>query len=362
MTLPGPKELLSELVSIPSVSGEEADIAGYVAQLCRHAGIEHELVGGGVLARVARNGGPRILLTSHLDTVPVGAGWTVDPFDGTWRDGRVVARGANDAKACVVGMLNAAFEAAANRDFEGELFLALNACEETNNSGMQAVLERIDEPEAAVVGEPTNLAVVRAQAGLGVLLARWRGKACHAAHVARVEHGNALVLAAQELASFGSYASIDTGHELFDATTLVPAQLTSGVRHNVVPDEAEAVFDARLSPPHDVETCVRYLAQALPQAEIRVRSDRLKAVDTPADHPLVRLALELTANERAVGSSTMSDMALLGHVPAIKCGPGRTERSHVADEYVTEEELIAGCSFYEALTLRLAAALTEEPA
>lgn len=349
-----PRALLSELVAIPSVSGEEAALAERVGQHARALGLEHERVGDCVVLRVRRGSGPRLLLTSHLDTVPVGLGWEGDPFDGTWRDGRLVARGANDAKASVVGMLVAAARAAGERAFRGELLVALNACEETTNAGMQAVLERIETPDAAVVGEPTDLAVVRAQGGLAVLEARWEGVSCHAAHVARVPHENALVLAARELAALGEWLALPSQHPLFEATTVVATQLESGSRHNVVPDLARAVLDARLAPGHDARTVLARLRERLPRATLSVRSARLEPVDTPEDHPLVRLALELTGRERATGSSGLSDMALLGHVPAVKCGPGRTERSHTPGEFVTEEELLAGCSFYTSLVLRAA--------
>ena len=50
-----------------------------------------------MLAKLSRGDGPKLLLNSHLDTVPVGNGWTHDPFFEPWRDGRLYGRGANDA-------------------------------------------------------------------------------------------------------------------------------------------------------------------------------------------------------------------------------------------------------------------------
>ena len=57
-----------------------------------------------------------------------------------------------------------------------------------------------------------------------------------------------------------------------------------------------------------------------------------------AAHPLVRAALDAAGRDRAVGSSTMSDMALLADVPAVKCGPGETARSHTPDEFLLERD------------------------
>src|SRR4029450_3949549 len=42
-------------------------------------------------------------------------------------------------------------------------------------------------------------------------------------------------------------------------------------------------------------------------------------------------------------------MACLDGVPAVKCGPGRSERSHTPDEYVLESEILEGARFYARL-------------
>src|SRR5215218_5567115 len=42
---------------------------------------------------------PLVHLNGHFDVVPVGAGWTVDPFGGVVRDGRIYGRGVADMKA-----------------------------------------------------------------------------------------------------------------------------------------------------------------------------------------------------------------------------------------------------------------------
>ena len=57
-------------------------------------------------------------------------------------------------------------------------------------------------------------------------------------------------------------------------------------------------------------------------------------------------ALKASGKPAAIGSRTMSDMALLAGVPAVKCGPGETVRSHTPNEWVTVEELEVACRFY----------------
>lgn len=346
-------ELLRDLVAIPSVSGDEAAIADFVAARLARAGLEAERAGNSIVARLRIGGGagPRFLLLSHLDTVPVGEGWTRDPRRSAWEDGRLYGRGANDAKASAAAMLSALLDIVRDPPpgTDGELLLALTASEETDNSGMRAVLSSLGHLDGAVCGEPTGLEVVRAQAGLALLRAEWRGRSCHAAHAARADHENALLGAAREIARLPACVHIDPPHPLLGASTIVPTVLRAGTRHNVVPDRAELTLDARLAPPHDAQVARGVVAARLPSAEVTVVSQRLTAVETAEDHPLVRAALACAGRQRAVGSMTLSDMALLGPVPAVKCGPGESERSHTSDEFVLASELEAGVRFYRRL-------------
>ena len=351
--LPAPRDLLSRLVAVSSPSGEEEQSAELLVDLARGAGLDVERVGHSVVA-VVEGGGPRLFLNTHHDTVPVGSGWDADPLDPTWHptaDGpRLVARGANDAKASVASMLTAAAAFAAGPRPRGTLILAVTATEETTNAGMQAVLEHLEArgltPDAGVTGEPTGLEVVRAQSGLCLLEASWEGRSCHAAHVARVDHKNALLAATRELATLPEWFTLDGEHPLLGPSTLAVTVLTAGEAHNRVPDHAKAVFDGRLAPPHDAAECKALLEARLPGATVTVRSDRLRPVETAADHPLVSAALAAAGRETAIGSSTMSDMALLAGIPAVKCGPGETVRSHTPNEFLFAGELEAGCAAY----------------
>lgn len=340
-------ELLRELVVIQSISGAEDEIANFVVELLRSEGLDCERAGNTVIARIGRGRGPKLLLNSHLDTVPVGNGWTRAPFGEPWSEGRLYGRGSNDAKASAASMLCTLIELAKHEpELPGEVQLALTACEETTNAGMAAALERLGTPDGAVTGEPTGLSVVRAQSGLFVLTAEWRGRACHAAHVARVDHENALLTAAGELGACAPYVEVGQEHPLLGKSTLVATVFESGARHNVVPDRATAVFDGRLAPPYAADDALRALRSRMPRAEVDLRSARLRPIETGADHPLVRAALRAAGRREAVGSSTLSDMALLQGVPCVKCGPGETARSHTADEYVLLSELEAGAAFY----------------
>jgi acetylornithine deacetylase len=344
------EQLLADLVAIHSPSGEEQAAAAFCAEWLERAGLEVCLVEErSIVARLAGRDGPRLWLNTHIDTVPAGANWDVDPLRARWEQDRLVGLGANDAKGCVAAMMFAAAQLADGAELPGELVLSIHHEEETTNAGMTAVLPEVGVVDAAVTGEPTGLEVIRAQAGLGVIVASWHGRSCHAAHVSRVEHKNALLSAARELASLPAPHVLEGEHDLLGPSVLSPTVMRAGQRHNAIPDLCEVTFDARLAAPHDVDECLEILSEHLPSAELHVRSRRLSAVETAADHPLVLRALAHAKRPAAIGSNTLSDMALMPGVPAIKCGPGETVRSHTAGEFITREELAAGANFYAAL-------------
>ncbi len=341
------QSLLLDLVRTPSLSRNEAEIATYACDWLQARGIPVKRLGDTLVAEIdGRAPGRTLLLNTHLDTVPAGEGWVEDPWKVDWKNDQLTGLGANDAKGCATAMMMTMVDLAENRDWSGRLQLALNATEEVDNKGMEDALAEIGMPDAAITGEPTGLQVVRSQAGLVVLEAVWEGKSCHAAHVARVDNSNAMLTACRELATLPAWLEPGEPHGLLGNSTLVATALNSGERHNKIPCSAVALFDARLVPPTDAADCVAELQPYLTSAHLRIRSERLRAIDTAANDPLVVAALTASGNTEAVGSTTLSDMALLQGVPAVKCGPGETARSHTPNEFLLAQELEDGIRFY----------------
>src|SRR5262245_36318245 len=104
--------ILERLVRIPSDTGHEKAAAEAIASWCGEAGLEvetHEVEPGrpNVVATWRGRRGPHLLLTGHIDTVPVGEGWTRDPYGANIAEGRLYGRGACDMKGGLAAMLGA---------------------------------------------------------------------------------------------------------------------------------------------------------------------------------------------------------------------------------------------------------------
>ncbi|HUP21284.1 MAG TPA: M20/M25/M40 family metallo-hydrolase, partial [Gemmatimonadota bacterium] len=201
MTVPRAPEidLLAELVSIPSVSGEEAEVAGFIERTAREWGLDVEADDAGIRIVVpGRADGPTLALVTHVDVVPPGDGWTRDPWSPEVADGRLYGRGSGDAKASVAAMLSAARDvAAAGGPPRGRLLVLLGLSEETKDTTMPRLVERAGSIDAAVVGEPTNLDLAVAQRGLLRIDLLAEGEQRHAGRADEEPYVNAIQILAR---------------------------------------------------------------------------------------------------------------------------------------------------------------------
>ncbi len=332
--------LLAELVRTPSPSGREEEAARVLRGWAAGRGLQAEVDEKGVRIRVpGKVPGPTLAFASHLDTVPPGEGWSVDPYGALVREGRLFGRGAVDAKASVAAMAAAAARlAAAGGPARGELLLLATFCEETRDTTMPALLEEIGLPDAALVGEPTSLRPCVAQRGLMILSLEWKGEQVHAGWAADLPQKppNAIERAARDLLRL-SEIRFERKHPLLGGISLTPTMIEGGIARNLTPPECRCVVDVRTTPAWTHEEIARKVSDAL-EGEVKVLSDRLRPVETPPDSRLLEAVLKVLPGAEPFGSPTASDWVWLGKTDALKLGPGDSRLSHTKDENISLEE------------------------
>jgi len=342
-------QLLVDLVRTPSPSGREGVAAELLAGWAAARGLVVAVDDAAVRLELAGPAaGPTLLFASHLDTVPAGEGWSVDPFAGVVAEGRLTGRGAVDAKASVAAM---AVAAAALGDGGGpacgRLIVLATYAEETRDTTMPRALERLgEEPAAAVVGEPTSLAPCIAQRGQLLLKLSWRGEQLHAGWAAerRPPPANAIRLAAHDLAALDDLR-FERRHPLLGEVVVTPTLLQAGVARNVTPPRCEAVLDIRTTPCYEhAEVTAAVAARVM--AEVEVLSDRLLPAATPEGSALLAALVRVRPEAESVASPTCSDWTFLRHLDALKLGPGDSRRSHTADEWVELAEVEEAARLY----------------
>lgn len=336
-----PHDVLLRWVQTPSLSGEEHDMVARAMTDIRDLGFSAETVGNNIVVRRGTPGGHRLLLASHLDTVPVGHGWTHDPYPTAWDGDRLFGRGANDAKGCATAMLFAF--ATAEIPTGAELLLILAAEEENGGeNGVRLALQNLGPIQAGIVGEPTLLRVCDAQRGMVILKIVCEGDAGHVAHA---QGRNAIHQAASDIQALQSLTF--PPHERLGQTVAQVVTIEGGTSRNMIPDRCEYYVDFRTTPGLTSDDILTHV-KSLVQGAVTVFSDRYPACATPGDHPIRRACLKGSRTTVPVGSPTVSDWAFLKDIPAVKMGPGDSHRSHTADEYLLAGELQDGIETYVA--------------
>jgi acetylornithine deacetylase len=370
---PSARSILERLVRIPSATGHEQAVAQAFAGLCRTAGLEVEMqdVQPGrpnVIARWTVGRGPRLLLTGHLDTVPVGEGWSRDPFGAEVAGGRLYGRGACDMKGGLAAMLGAITEIRARGgEPAGDVVLAAVVGEEEDSAGTRALIERGVEADWAVLSEPTAMALVVANRGLMNYRLVVKGSSVHASSP-ELGH-NAVTAAAQLVLELEALSDglATRQHHLFGPPNLTVGTIHGGTRPYVVPDRCEVEVDRRVNPGETREQVVAELEAAIArtrtrlpwlEVDLEVGPDYL-AFEIPQEHELVRSVTAAMAAAKLPGRISAwraaSDAGFLVHTAGIPCvlfGPGDIEQgAHRPDEWIDLEDLEAAQHVFERLLL-----------
>ena len=381
---------LRALVRMPSITGSEAEAAGWAAEALRELGLAVEVVEPDpaavradpdwpgeemprttlpvVMARTGPGDGRRVVLSGHLDVVPPGdpATWTVDPWAGEIRDGALFGRGACDMKGGVASVLAAIRSLAATGDLErlaGELVVAFVPSEEDGGQGTLAAIRAGATGDLAIIPEPSNLDVVVAHAGAITFRLTVPGRAAHASQ--RREGISALdklfvlikALEADEarrntaesdplMTALGlpypTIVGIVQGGE-WASTVLdrVVADGRYGVRLGQTPADAEAELREAIAAACAADDFLRDHP-----ATIEISGGRFGSARVPSDHELpigLADAIEAETGRRPalLGEPYGADMRLFvdAGTPCVIFGPGDVRVAHSADEHVPLDEV-----------------------
>ena len=325
-------ELLKKLISVPSVSREEAQAADIFEHQAKAWGLPARRIGNNILIQEALDlAKPTMLLNAHIDTVKPVSTWTRDPFSPTLEGDVLYGLGANDCGGGLVSLLQA-YRILREQPIAYNL-VYLASCEEevSGENGFRLALNELPKIDVAIVGEPTSMQPAIAEKGLMVIDGTAYGKSGHAA---RNEGVNAIYEALDDLVWLRDYRFKKSSPLLGD-TKMTVTVLNSGTQHNVIPDECHFVIDVRTNEHYQNEFLFSFLQKHV-KSELKARSFRLSSSHIPVGHPLVQRCIQLGMSP--FGSPTLSDQALMPF-HSLKLGPGASERSHTADEFIRISEI-----------------------
>ena len=348
MSLDSSIQLLKKLIATESFSKQENKTADIIEAFLKKNGHTPQRIHNNVIcSHDIDKSKPTVILNSHHDTVKVSEGWTKDPF-GAKDDGQTIwGLGSNDAGASLVCLLHTYLSFSAKPDLAYNLMLIASAEEEiSGKQGLELALKTIGiKPDLAIVGEPTSCAMAIAEKGLMVIDAEAKGVAGHAAN----QWGDNAIYAALKDIQIIENLEFENQSTLLEKVKLTVTQIQAGYQHNVVPDKCTFVIDCRVNDAYTLEEVLQKLRENC-MSTLTPRSIRLHPSAIKMDHPIVRKAESLGIN--CYGSNTLSDQVFFT-CPSVKIGPGDTNRSHKADEYITYKELQQGLDVYKQLLQEL---------
>jgi acetylornithine deacetylase len=328
-------ELTRMLMDIPSPSGEEGEVGRFLASHLEGLGYQVELQEvepgrANVLARTSAR--PRVVLSTHMDTVP--------PHIPSREDEtHIHGRGACDAKGIIAAQLTAAERLRA----EGveELGLLFTVDEEMGSLGARAAASHAmgGECEYLINGEPTENRLAVGSKGSLRLRLLTEGRAAHSAYPERGE--SAIEKMLDVLADLR--AREWPRDEFFGETTCNVGTIKGGTRPNIIPAEAEAQLQIRLVTPS--ATVRRLLEETLAG---RARVEYMSAAE-----PVRMLSIE--GFEREVVRFTTDIPYLSSWGRPLLLGPGSILDAHTDGERVSKRELEEAVGLYIRLVRTLLA-------
>lgn len=351
--------------------GRELEAAGYLADELARLGMKTRIdrfedTRANVVAEAEGGPGPTLLINTHLDTVPAGERelWTVPPFEGEVREGRIYGRGSVDAKGVAASVLGALKTLAEEGwPIRGRVVFAAVSDEEVEGKGTKRLIRAGLRADYAVVGEPTSLEVCTAHKGRLVLEVGVTGRSAHASVPWR--GSNAIVHAARLIERIDK-VGFRKRSRLLGRPTCSVTLIRGGVKDNIIPDRCVFTLDVRTLPSMSldevVRTIERRLGRSLPGGSYSLRIvNYVPPAETPAGSRLVKAGLEsvnevLKRRGRARGFRATCDMSFLVNVagiPTIILGPGDIDEAHKVDESVKIEDLTNASLVYRRLIGRL---------
>ena len=332
--------LLHSLIGIPSISREEDAAADFLQNYIEETGIMTGRSGNNIwcISPMFDINKPTILLNSHIDTVKAVSGWRKQPFTPKMENGKLYGLGSNDAGASVVSLFQVFRHLCTTEQKYNLIFLA--SCEEevSGKNGIESVLPQLPPITLGIVGEPTEMQPAIAEKGLMVLDVTAHGKAGHAA---RNEGENAIYKVIDDIQWFRSY-QFPKESPLLGPVKMSVTQINAGTQHNVIPDLCTFVVDIRSNEFYSNEDLFKEICSHI-NCEAKARSFRLNSSRIDLSHPFVQRAIAL--GKKPFGSPTLSDQALMKFA-SVKIGPGKSSRSHTADEYIMINEIEDAISTY----------------
>lgn len=321
------KQILSQLVSIKSFSGNEKDISKFIFNFFKSKNAKVFWQNKNVVVHINNHKDTALIYNVHMDTVKP-QNWTLDPFELVEKNNKYYGLGVSDNKINIAILMNI-YNQLKNSNID--IFLVFTVNEEIDGNGSKDFAEYFVnnfeyDKTYCVVLEPRNSKYL----GIGnkgnlFFKIRTIGKPYHSSEP---EQGINAVEEAFEIISELKLKITNLEVSSIGKTTIsVPNTITGGNSYNSVPAECEFTGDIRTT-----ELTHQKCKNILNKYNAEIFSDTLPYV-TESDF-LQKIFVELGINKTKYSKGS-NDALFTGYfgIPTVVFGAGNEEACHIADEY-----------------------------
>ena len=333
--------------------------------------------------------GPVVHLNGHIDVVPAGDGWTVDPFGGLVKDGKIFGRGVCDMKAGIAASVFAVEAIArAGVALPGTVEISGTADEESGGfAGVAYLAEtgriRKGRTDFVIIPEPLNVdRICVGHRGVYWFEVTARGRMGHGSMpflgVSAIDGmGRLLQSVREELMPALAARRTDVPvvppgarHATINVNGLEGGQAVDGIQTPCVADLCRAVFDRRFLIEEGFDAARDEIALLVERVAAQTQGVRFDVRDlmvvhptrTPDDSPVIA---SLDRSIRSVlgrpaeliaspGTYDHKHVARIAGVPhCVAYGPGELEQAHQPDEYCRIDDLVNATKVIALATLDL---------
>lgn len=354
-------ELTRALVRIPTVNppgAHYADCAELLASRLRAMDMSVQLLTAedhpdhnakhprvNVLGRLqGQSPRPCLHLNGHIDVVPAGTGWSVDPFAGVVQDRKIFGRGTADMKAGVAAAVVAvqALLRAGVR-LQGSVEISGSVDEESGGfAGMEWLCKQgylgAERTDYVIIPEPLNVdRVCVGHRGVYWFEVHAQGKVAHGsmpflgesaiAHLATLLERVRTELAPRLFARETAMPVVPDAarHASINVNSIIGGQAGQSPQSACVAEAASAVFDRRFLHEESFDAVKAEINALLEQLSAEEPRRRYRLEDMMIVHPVMA-----PEDSPLVGSLSTDIRALLGRAPTLVASPGTYDHKHVA--------------------------------
>lgn len=354
--------LLKKLVNIKSVSGNEKKVMEFIEKELKSFGFNIKRVYLGkdrfnILTKIG-TGSPSICLNSHADTVnPFGKSV---PYTKE-KNGKIFGLGSCDNKGGISAILTTAKEISKNLPKRGSLNILISIDEERSGLGVKEVIKQGYKFDYAIVGEPSDLEIVRANMGILFLKLKTYGVATHGS--TPLNGINAIERLFELVTKIKSFLKKYKRHNLLGPFSINLGVIKGGDIPNRVPDHCEGLVDIRIFPPYSSKNVlneIKNLIKKFGSSDFEIIKLQ-EPMETEKDSKFIKILkviVEEVTKRKAIvsgkrGWTEASHFRNILGIDTVILGPGGIREAHSANEFVKIDEVINCYKIYSTLVKKM---------